>query len=397
MEVPADGHCAHCGESLGNATDACPSCGAPLQDIARRPRFTFAILITLLVLGFTATGFMVRGFDARRNQLAERWFGRGNRDLQAGDAKQAVNEFQTALAYSPTNSDYRLKLALALMGAGQWEEARAHLVGLWEEKPGDGEINLLLARVFAHRNLVSNAVRYYQGAIYGVWNADPVANRRMARLELVNLLLSTGRKQAAQSELIALAAEPPTSPEEQLQLADLMMQAGEPERALDIYLQVRRKNHSAQADLGAAQAYYALARYQSAYDYARYALRAEPQSSTAQDLVQRSEALVKADPRATGISPRDRVLRTYSGYKTASARLLECLNLKPSDDGLLQLQEQQQENFAKLRQNSLRDPDLREEVLGWIFNVEGSARSCGPPSGDDALLLQLAQAQERYR
>lgn len=341
---------------------------------------------------------MVRGFEARREQLADRWFGRGNRDLQAGNATQAVNEFQTALSYSPNSPDYRLKLAVALMRSDRWEEARAHLLSLWEERPGDGEINLLLARVFAHRNLVSNAVRYYQGAIYGVWNADPVHNRRMARFELANLLLSRGQAQAAQSELIALAAEPPTSPEELFQLADLLLRAGEPQRALDIYLQLRRKNRTGAADLGAAQACYALARYQSAFEYARSALRADPQSGAAQDLLQRSEALVKADPRATGISARDRMLRSYAGYKLAAGRLQDCLNANPSDATLLQLQQDQQHDFSKLRQNSLRDADARENVLRWVFHVEtAAARTCGAPTGDDALLLQLAQAQERYR
>lgn len=397
MDVAANGRCTNCGELVEGA-DACPSCGTPLQDIARRPRFTFALLIILLILGFSATGFMVRGFEARRDQLARRWFGRGNIDLQTGAALKAVNEFQTALAYSPNNSDYRLKLAVALMGAGQWEEARAHLISLWEERPGDGEINLLLARVFAERNLFANAVRYYQGAIYGVWNTDPVGNRRMARFELVDFLLSKGRTQAAQSELIALAAEPPASPQEQLKLANLMMQADEPQRALDMYLQLRHKLHTGEADLGAAQASYAVARYLSAYEYAKDALRADPKSNIAQDLFQRSEALVKADPRTPGISGNDRLSRTYSAYLSASDRLLTCMNLKPDDLGLQQLQQYQKDNFSKLRPKLLREPDLRDDVLRWAFDVEAtSAKSCGTPSGYDALLLQLAQAQERYR
>lgn len=341
---------------------------------------------------------MVRGFEARREQLAERWFSRGNRDLEARNAQQAVNEFQTALAYSPSSADYRLKLAVALMQADRWEEARAHLLSLWEERPGDGEINLLLARVFAHRNLVSNAVRYYQGAIYGVWNADPVGSRRMARYELVNLLLSTGRQQAAQSELIALAAEPAASPQEELQLANLMMQAGEPLRALDMYMGLRHKVHSAEADLGAAQACFALGRYNSAFELAKDALKLEPESKAAQDLVTQSGVLVEADPRTPGISTRDRESRTYSAYKTASTRLLDCMNTRPAEPVLQQLLHDQESGFARLRQVSLRDPDKRDEVLRWVFRVEAAtAKSCGIPTGADATLLQLAQAQERFR
>jgi tetratricopeptide (TPR) repeat protein len=226
MQPAANGRCAQCGEALQSDATACPACGAQIEELSRKPRGTFAVLIGLLLIGLTLTGILVRGFDARRAQLAQRWYSRGERDLQQGVSIQAVNEFQTALAYSQNDSNYRLKLALALMQAGKWDEARAHLLNLWERRPGDGEVNLLLARIFAHQGPGSNAVRYYHGAIYGVWETDPLAKREAARFELVDFLLSKGQQEAAQAELIALSADAPAAAADQLRLANLLLDAG---------------------------------------------------------------------------------------------------------------------------------------------------------------------------
>jgi tetratricopeptide (TPR) repeat protein len=366
--------------------------------LPRRPRFTIAILVILLIVGFTATGFVVRGFNVRREQLAERWYNRGNQDLQRGAALQGIDEFQTALAYSGDNPSYRLKLALALMQAGKWEEARAHLLNLWEERPGDGEINLLLARVFAHRNLVPNAIRYYQGAIYGVWKSDPIASREDARFELAEYLLSHGRTDAAQAELIALAAEAPAVAAQQLRIANLMLQAGQPERALAIYREVRRKERrNFDAALGEAEAEFTLMRFAEAAAIAREAVGLRPNSNQATEILKDAEALVAADPKARGIGAAERARRALLAFRVAQRRLSSCAVTNPNDTALQQLSAQQQDSFPKLRLGALRDQDTREEAMNWVFQVErASANSCGAPVGADAALLKLAQAEETH-
>lgn len=400
MEVAAaNGRCDQCGEPLQKEGGVCPSCGAPVEDLPRRPKFTFAILLVLLIAGFAVTGFIVRGFDVRRQQLADRWFGRGNRDLQSGASLQAISEFETALAYSRDNDTYRLKLALALMQSGKWEEARAHLLNLWEQRPGDGEVNLLLARVFANRNLPASAIRYYQGAIYGIWETDPVGNRESARFELVDYLLSNHRKDSAQAELIALASETPSNISDQLRLANLMMKADEPDRALAIFQQVRRKQrNNFEATLGGAEANLQLFRFASAAQLARDALNLQPSSQQAASLRAQSEAFVAADPRARGLGAKERAQRAFAAYQAADARLSSCADVKTSDVHLQQLTTDEQSNYKNLRLAALRDPDLRDEVMRWVYDVEtSSARTCGPPSGKDAILLTLAQAQEKER
>src|SRR5690349_10437727 len=108
MDAGANGSCAHCGKPLEPDVFRCPACGAE-PEIIRRPRFTIAILLILLVIGFTVTGFIARAYDARRQQLGERWFARGERNLRRGSAIYAIDEFQTALAYSRENNTYRLE------------------------------------------------------------------------------------------------------------------------------------------------------------------------------------------------------------------------------------------------------------------------------------------------
>jgi tetratricopeptide (TPR) repeat protein len=363
--------------------------------LPRRPRFTFAILIILLIVGFTVTGFVVRGFNVRRASLAERWYNRGTQDLQRGAALQAIDEFQTALAYSGDNPNYRLKLALALMQAGKWEEAQSHLLNLWEERPGDGEINLLLGRVFAHRNLTANAIRYYQGAIYGVWKSDPITSRENARFELAEYLLSQGRRDSAQAELIALAADMPVVTSQQLKIANLMLQAGQAERALAIFRQVRRKERrNVDATLGEAEAEFALMRFSEAAEIAREAVALNPNSDQAIQIMKDSEAVVEADPKARGIGAAERARRAMLAFRAAQARLTDCSKATPGSPELQQLIAQQG-TFSRLKPFVLRDPDKREELMSWVFSVETTtAKTCGPPGGKDATLLKLAQAEE---
>ncbi len=392
----ASGSCANCGEVVPSGT-VCPSCGKDPSDL-RHPRGVIAVLVLLLVLGFAVTGAIVRGFDARREQLAERWFARGNRDLARGAAAQAVDEFQTALAHSRDSDEYRLKLALALVAAGRLEEARAHLLNLWERRPGDAVVNLELARVYAGEGEPNNAIRYYHAAIYGLWEGNPLPRRRLARYELVEYLLRYHQVQAAQAELIALSGEKPTGPEEQMQLATLLMQAGETQRAFDEFRAIYRKdNDNADAALGAAKAAFALGEYKLARNYGYDAAKQDPKLETASNLARRSEQILRIDPLARGLNTTERARRAFALYKTAVADLQECATSHPNDAGLQEALTKSQADFPKLRERALKtDPDLRDSVVRWSYDaVTNTARVCGSPTEDKSNLLLLANEAEK--
>jgi tetratricopeptide (TPR) repeat protein len=345
-----------------------------------------------LVVGFTVTGAIARGFKARKQVLAERWFARGQRDLAHGDPARAVDEIQTALAFAPDDDAYRLKLALALTKAGKLDEARAHLTNLWEQRPGDATVNLQLARVVARLGDTQEAIRHYHGAIYGVWERDPLQNRETARFELANYLLTMRQIPAAQSELIALAAELPPDSNEQARLGDLMLDAGEPDRALTAYNNASRDDrNNARAELGAARASFALGRYAEALDYVRLAQKINPELKEASLLEQQAQLVLAADPDARGINMKAKAARAQAAYKTASDRLEECLSSR-TDSALEALAAQEKANFKRSRPAMLeRDPALLDSIVHWVYQVETATEGvCGTPTGVDAALLVLA-------
>ena len=138
--------------------------------------------------------------------------------MQANLPNVAADDYRTALSYDPENEDYRLRLGQALVAANRLNEARAHLLSLWEDEPASGDVNLTLARLFAKRQDPKSAIRYYNDAINGVWDDDPRKHRIDVRFELSNYLLQQRRTTEAQSELMALLAEDPRDLADQLRL-----------------------------------------------------------------------------------------------------------------------------------------------------------------------------------
>ena len=83
-----------------------------------------------LVIAFAITGFAARLYHGRRAELARSWFDRGNAEVKAGRAAQAVSDLRTALVYAQhelpaeQQQEYQLKLAEALPATGNDDEAR---------------------------------------------------------------------------------------------------------------------------------------------------------------------------------------------------------------------------------------------------------------------------------
>lgn len=367
-------------------------CGEGLEAETRPTRGIVLLLVIILILGFAVTGVITRGYKVRQQALAERWFARGDRDLAHGDSARAVDEIQTALAFAPDNDAYRLRLALALTRSGKLDEARVHLTDLWDRRPGDATVNLQLARVMARLGDTQEALRYYHGAIYGVWEGDPLQDREAARFELANYLLTTHRIPAAQAELISLAAELPMNSTQQAKLGELMMDAGLANRALTAYQNARKADrNNPQANLGTAEAAFALRRYAEARDYATLALKMDPNLEEASLLERQASLVLAADPYAKGLNMKARAARAQAAYEVASDRLEECLSNR-TDPTLEALSAEQTANFKRIRPIALqRDPDLLDKVVRWSYDVEtASEGTCGAPTGVDAALLVLA-------
>lgn len=296
--MPPDLACPRCGELLPSGEPECPYCaGRRTIPVYRREPVIIAGLVIAAAVLWVATTFATKAYAARQQQLAGQWFERGETDMRAGRLAAAVQELRTALAYSHENFEYRLRLAEALAEQRQTRQAQAHLLALWEEEPGNGTVNLELARLAARSNEVADAQRFYHGAIYGIWQDDPARRRREARIDLIEFLLRHRQNQQAQSELIGLAADLPPDPALLLRVAALLMKAGEYRRAIEEYRQVLKlEPGNPEALAGAGEGSFALQMYPEARDYLRRAVAEHNQDPQVVSQLQSADLVLQMDP-----------------------------------------------------------------------------------------------------
>lgn len=397
-----NGRCQHCDDN-GHHTWT-------IQDW--RPLLTVGLVI---VLGFSFTSLVVNGFHERQNALAAEYYQAG---LHAMDAKQfaaAVDDFETALVYSHDNFEYRLKLTDALLASGTTAQALAQLRAFWEQRPGDAEVNLKLARLEAQRQHVDDAMRYYQNAIEGAWpeRTDPVPQRIATRLEAAEYLVRQGRQEQAEAALLALAAVLPSNSPEQEKLGDLFMRNGDPARALSAYqAQVNQSKNDDAAILGAAKASFAAGNYATAR---RYLVELRTETAESRTLLAQLERMEALDPFSRGAKPKLRTERTIAVFRIAIDRLAACgvpftqpagsaapsANAKQPEQSANVKQPEQWSGFQKwaeqlsplMSERKLRGrDDVIESTMRFAFQVESAAqKDCGELTLNDEALLLLAR------
>ena len=156
-------------------------------------RAILVILIAALVPAFAITHTVVAAYKGQRDELAREWNRQGNADLPSRPGA-AVAISRPRCPYAPDEADTRYRLAEALIGVSRFAEAKAQLITLWTEEPGDGPVNLQLAHLAASTGEIDEAVRYYHAAIDGAWESAAAVSRRTARIELAKLLLREGQQ-----------------------------------------------------------------------------------------------------------------------------------------------------------------------------------------------------------
>jgi tetratricopeptide (TPR) repeat protein len=356
----------------------------------------------ILPIFFTLTGFITRFYHAKEQALAQEWFTRGEADLKANRASAALEDFRTALVYSPDNDLFQLRLAQALAAAGRYPEASAYLLRLWAREPGSGRVNLELARLAAQNGNTADAVRYYHNAIYGAWEENPSGQQRNIRLEFVQFLLGRGDTGGAQAELIALAAtSPPKDVALHIELGKLFLQVQDPNRALEEFrtaLAADRKQPDALA--GAGKAAFLLGDYAQAARYLDRAVRADRKNAQAAEMLAIALQVLAINPFEMALPDNERRQRVLRAFDAAEARLQNCASQHGQTPSTLPLQSAFQELLAHARamrremnERSLRQhPELMQQTMEFVFDVERqTASACGPPRSVDAALLLLAK------
>jgi tetratricopeptide (TPR) repeat protein len=367
-----------------------------------RDALTFLTLLLVTVVLFLVTLFLFRSFASHRQELALRWSARGQSALLSGHPDQAVVALRTALSYTPGQRSYELLLAQALGEAGHIEESYNYFLGLWETQPGDGFINLSLARLAAKKNDPQAAINYYRASIYGTWEGDGVVRRREVRLELARFLLAHHDPPAARTELLIAAGNAPDDTSLTLTLAALLEQAGSPHDALTLYDKVlvqQPKNQTAL--LAAGRLRFEAGHFDDAHRLLQQAIQShtpadQAMSPAVQTMLDNSTRILALEP-SKNLPASERVARILRARDLAKKRFDACNAQISAASGLstpLQhLSTQWSSPQASLsRSNLVNDPTQQDATMQLVFDTETqTARVCGPPTGDDALLLLLAQ------
>jgi tetratricopeptide (TPR) repeat protein len=373
------------------------------------------LFITILLA--VATHFLFKSYSDHREELANRWFSRGKSALDRQQPNVAIDDFRSALLYAPPASERQMEIALAsaLASAGRIQEATAYFNTLREAEPGNGEINLQLARLAARAGNEDLAKQDFHAAIYGNWEGDGYIRRRETRLELVRYLISRGSFDQARSELLVASGNAPSSDlEVQLKIAGLLVESHFPVDALELYRQLLAQHPEDFTALqGAADTSYGIGDYAAAYRYLQksltvpsYVHRSTELRQMDQDQLHRIGRILVLDP-STATSTNMLATRLINDREIARQRVNACLVTKggapvggqpgstpdATGSGLATISARWNAEPDHLTVADLaNDPVAQENERKLIYDTElATAKACGSPTGDDAILLRLAE------
>jgi tetratricopeptide (TPR) repeat protein len=379
-------------------------CTRPQGFLWSLERETLVLLsIVVLAIFFVITGFTVKRYHASQKALGGRWYQRGEAALRANRPEEAVDDYHTALVYARDNTVYQKRLAEALVKANHLAEAEVYLRTLWVRQPGDGTVNLELARLAAHAHNVPEAIRYYHDAVFGVWETSPEVNRREVRIELCKFLLAEGERNAAESELIALQAELPPDAGLHTQVGLMFVQVEDYRRALNEFQQALKLNPKQPgAWAGAGEASYRLADYAQARRYFQRAIELSPKNQEAALKLELSRLVIDLDPFQRRLSQEERGRRTIAAFQQALSRLKQCagsrgvnLQTQQAAGPFVSVYSSVKKMQPKVSRRMLRrNPDLITNVMDLVMQMEETAQqACGTPTAPDQALLMISHTR----
>jgi Flp pilus assembly protein TadD len=368
------------------------------RQLILRDSITFLTLIAITVVLFIVTLFLFRSFQEHRAELAKRWSDRGMAALQSKRPDQAITCYRTALSYAPGDRGYELMLAEALAQANRVEEAYNYFIGLREERPGDGSINLQLARLAVKKRDVQGSINFYHASIYGDWEGDGVRRRREVRLELARYLIEQRQLEAAKTELLIAVGNAPDDPEFNGMIASLLEQTDSPSEAMKFY----RKAIALQPDnpialSAAGRLAYRRGDYATASTLLERAVRQHPKDEENAALLTKARRILQLVPSET-LQEGERVDRILTDRAIAKARWDTCaMQADMSQDSPQSLAVRWTGPDAKTTRSALlHDSDKQKAALQLIYDTEiQTSHYCAAPTGDDALLLLMAQSSAR--
>jgi tetratricopeptide (TPR) repeat protein len=381
-----------------------PSTGSDESPRVLSRELVMLLCLLALVVMLALTALLSRLYHKKIHTLADAMFAQGEMDEQAGQVNFALADYRNALAYNPTNPLFQFHLAKALSAANRGEEARSYLLNMLSESPGSGEVNLELARIAARVNSMADAMRYYQGAIYGEWSSDPMARRWAARRELCETLLNRGEVKQAAPEVIALQENTPTGDLARLRIvAQLLLRTQQWTRALELYRTLLAADRNDQESVaGAAQAAFQLGQYNTAMEYFDQLPHDRREQADLANPFVLTGRILAMDPFLSGLSAEVRAQRATNALTLAQTRAETCarqtgqpLEGAPPQTELQRLYEQEKSLQPDWTPRYLeRFPDRLDAAMAYVFAVENAAATaCGETQGDDRALWLLGRSR----
>jgi tetratricopeptide (TPR) repeat protein len=378
----------------------------------RREALVLLTLLTIAIAAWAAVGALVNRFHSWQRVLARRMDQRGQLALEAGQPSLAINFFRSSLSFNRDDPAALLNLAESLIAENRLDEAESYLDNLWERQPQDGTTNLELARLATRRRQVTEVLRYYHNAIYGIWRSNPVQNQIAARFELVNFLLQQNAVAQAESELIAMEPGLPANFQLHTKVGQLFLSISDYRSAENEFLQaLKLEPNDGIASAGAGKAAFYLGRYRTAIFYLNLAVAKDPDDRQSQEMLESGRLVLEADPFLGNLSRVERQERILKAYRAAANRLQTCVRTNQGNAAPLMPSNQTGAPApTALERLSARERQLRSEIdprlwmksaelpaaaMSFVFEVEDeTAEVCGEPSGVDQALLLIGRNRE---
>ena len=264
-----------------------------------------------------------------------------------------------------------------------------------ESRPGDGFINLQLARLAKKKRDVQSAVNFYRASIYGDWEGDGANRRREVRLELAQYLIDQKQLGQAKTELLVVGGNAPDDPELDATLGKLLEQVAAPSEAMEFFQKALAAQPDNQAVLSEAGSLaYRSGDYVTASRLLERAVQRQPDDQKSSALLKQARRILQLMPSET-LPSHERVDRILADRAIAKARWDACSVQTVVPQASLQpLAARWTGPEATANRSALlHDSDKQNAALHLIYDTEiQTSQYCGTPTGDDALLLRLALA-----
>jgi tetratricopeptide (TPR) repeat protein len=243
-----------------------------------------------------------------------------------------------------------------------------------------------------------SAIKFYRAAIYGTWEGDGAERRKDVRLELARYLLSQRDYSGARTELLIAGGNDPEDTALAMSVAGMLEDANDPTDALSFYqkvVQAEPKNEQALTAAGRME--FAAGKFKDAHQLLERAARVHddsvPEPAEFTDLLENSERILLLAP-VKSLPARARVERIQAARRIARKRFDDCMAKAPGAGPLMLLTTEWASSSAKsTTQDLMGDTDTQDAAMKLVFDTEiGTSEVCGTPTGDDALLLQLAKS-----